>query len=252
MADEVQVKFNSFSLDDGNTYLVDDIKADANNVINVHKIPGAQGSIVDEGERESLSFKLSGSITASDYDALRTAFDNLKAILYDGIKKFTLDDDRYIMAQLENFSYNYKKLRTLITWDATFVAHYPFWLNETETVSDETPTSGVGYVITNNGNARARCKIEVTAPAGGISDACKIENQTNGESLQYRGDVAAGKVLEIDGQYDTDDQEVLNDGVEAIVDYEGDFIELEPGENTIIFTGPAGTAVKFTFKDTYA
>jgi hypothetical protein len=34
-----------------------------------------------------------------------------------------------------------------------------------------------------------------------------------------------------------------------MVDYEGDFIELAPGNNTIVFTGTAGATVKITHKD---
>jgi hypothetical protein len=57
--------------------------------------------------------------------------------------------------------------------------------------------------------------------------------------------------LEIDNRYDTADLEVFNDGTDATVDFEGDFIELEPGDNTIVFTGPILTGVKITFRDTY-
>lgn len=141
-------------------------------------------------------------------------------------------------------------MRTLASWEATFVAHYPFWLAETATEDDRTPTSGVGYTLTNNGNAPARVKIEIT-PTAEMADECKVENQTNGQALQFRGTVAAGDVLEIDNRYDTDDFAVTNDAADAIDDYEGDLLELEPGENTIVFTGTAATAVKITFRDTY-
>jgi phage-related protein len=251
MANEIQIKFNSFTLDDGGTYLVDSFKADESKAIHLHKIPGSQESRAEDGERESIVFKMSGSISSTNYDALRTAFDALKAALHDGIQKFTLDDDRYIMAQISSFGYEYKHLRTLLLWEATFVAHYPYWLAETPTVSDTTPTSGVGYTITNNGNSKARVKVEIT-PSATMTDACKVENQTNGESFQYRGTVAAGDVLEVDNHYDTDDHQVLNDGADGIVNFEGDFLELEPGANTIVFTGTATTAVKITCRDTYA
>jgi phage-related protein len=250
MSNEIQLKFNSFTLDDGSTYLIDDFSIDENLSVPLHKIPNSEGSKAEDGERESITIKMSGSITGTNYDALRTSIDALKAALYDGIQKFTLDDDRYIMAQIQSFSPKWKRLRTLFVWEATFIAHYPFWLAETATTDTRTPTSGVGYTLTNNGNSPARVKIEIT-PTASMADACKVENQTNGKSFQYRGTVASGKVLEVDNQYDTDDQQVLNDGADAIVDYEGDFIVLEPGENTIIFTGTASTSVKFSFRDTF-
>lgn len=114
-----------------------------------------------------------------------------------------------------------------------------------------TPTSGVGYTINNAGNAPARVKIEVTAPGGGIADNCQIENTTRGELCKYRGTIAAADVLEIDNHYDTDDFEVLNDGVSDMKNFEGDFIMLSPGDNTIEYTGTAGAQIKLTFRDTY-
>ena len=72
-----------------------------------------------------------------------------------------------------------------------------------------------------------------------------------GTLLRYRGDVAAADVLEIDNRYDTDDFEVLNDGSDDHANYEGDFLELAPGNNTITFTGTASTDVKLYYRATY-
>lgn len=251
MSNEIALKFGSFVLDDSSMFCINKISISEDKAVNIHKIPRTRGSIAEEAERQSLSITVSGSIVNSDYDALRTSFDLLKAALQDGLQKFTTDDDRYIMAQVESLSYEYVKLRTMITWEASFVAHYPYWLAETASVDDRQPTSGAGYAITNNGNAPARIKIEITAPAGGITDDIKIENQTTGKSFQYRGTINEAEVLEVDNRVDGDDFEVLNDGADAKVDYEGDLMELDPGENTIIFTGPAGTAVKITHRDTW-
>jgi phage-related protein len=93
-------------------------------------------------------------------------------------------------------------------------------------------------------------KIEIT-PSSEMADACKIENQTNGKSFQYRGTVAAGEVLEVDNFYDGDAFQVLNDGADDIENFEGDFITLDPGDNTIIFTGTASTNVVITHRDTW-
>jgi phage-related protein len=115
-------------------------------------------------------------------------------------------------------------------------------------IDERAPTSGAGYTVTNAGNAPARAKIEITA-VGEIADACKIENTTTGESFQFRGTILATKKLEVDNRYDTDDFEVLNNGVDEHSNFEGDFITLDPGANTIKFTGTAGTKVKITFRN---
>lgn len=249
MANEIQIKFNSFNLDDGSTFVIDSIQVEENKSVNTHKIPKTDGSIAETAKRESLSISVKGTIGSSDYDALRSNLDSLKAAVHDGLQKFTMDDDRYIMAQISSFKKSWITFRTLLSFDISFVAHFPFWLSETEHTDERTPTSGVGYTINNAGNAPTRCKIEVTAPAGGISDNLKIENQTNGKSYQFRGTVAAGEKLEVDNRYDTDDFEVLNDGADDHANFEGDFITLEPGDNTIVYTGTAGATVKITHRD---
>jgi phage-related protein len=251
MANEITIKFNALDLDDGDELCIESIEIEEKKQAPIHKIPQSQGSIAETAERESLTISVKGSVASTDYDALRTLIDSLKASLHDGIQKFITDDDRYINAQMVSFSYDYKTMRRLAVFDAEFIAHYPFWLAETATEDDRTPTSGAGYTLTNNGNAPARCKIEITAPSISLDDAVKIENQTNGKTFQFSGIVNAYEVLEVDNRYDTDDLQVLNDGADAIVDFEGDFIELDPGNNTIIFTGTDLTAVKITFKDTW-
>ena len=96
-----------------------------------------------------------------------------------------------------------------------------------------------------------RVKIEITAPGAGISDNIQVENTTLGQIFKYRGDVAAADVLEVDNRYDTDDFEVLNDGADDKANFEGDFITLAPGNNTIEFTGTASTGVKITYRAAY-
>jgi hypothetical protein len=174
MANEITIKFNAFSLDDGSTYAVENISIKETKRVSSHKIPGSNSSVAEEAERESLAISMSGSVMNTDYDALRTSVDALKAALYDGLQKFITDDDRYIMAQLTSFSYNYKTIRRMAVFEAEFEANYPVWQAETATESDTTPTSGVGYTVTNNGNAPARCKIEITAPSIGVSDNIKF------------------------------------------------------------------------------
>jgi len=248
MANEIQIKLGTFELDNGSVYAIEDISIQEKKTVNLHKIPKSDGSIAEEAKRESIEINVEGTIANSDYDALRSSLDDLKAAIHNGIQKFTMDDDRFIMAQFDSFKKEWVAFRTMIKFEITFVAHFPYWLSETEHEDDRTPTSGVGYVINNAGNAPARVKIEIT-PTAEMADACKIENQTSGESFQYRGTVTADKTLEIDNRYDTDDYEVLNDSDDDIENFEGDFVTLDPGDNTIVFTGTASTAVKITHRD---
>jgi len=251
MANEIDLDFGTLNLNSTNNVAVSSISLKENKSVRIHNIPKSDGSIAETAKRKSLTITVKGDIGGTDYDDLRTNLDTLKAGLFNGKQKFTTDDDRYITAQLMNFTYNYAWIRTLATWTATFEAHYPFWLAETETTDDRVPTSGAGYTINNAGNAPARVKVEITAGPYDVADTCKLENTTREESLQYRGTIVATKTLEIDNRYDTEDFQVLNDGTDDFKNFEGNFLTLDPGDNTIEFTGSVATSVKLYYRNAW-
>lgn len=253
MANEIQIKFGSLTLGLTNNITVKNISVKESKDVKISPIPKANGSIAETARRSSIIITVEGDVSGAGYDDLRTKLDTLKSYLQDGKQQFTTDDDRYVTAQLKDFDFGYTVMMTLARWTATFVAHYPYWLAVTATTDEKTEgsdmTSGVGYTVNNPGNAPTRVKVEITAPAGSsIDDACQLENTTRGEIFLYRGEVLATKVLEVDNRYDTEDFQVLNDGVDDHKNFEGDFLVLSPGNNTIEFTGQAGTKVKLTFK----
>ena len=243
----IQLKFGTLALDSTNNITISHISEKASKPVQTTNIPVTDGAIAETAKIGPKNITIEGDIAGTSYDDLRTNLDSLHAgLLGQGLAKLTKDDERYIYCQLKDFSYAYDHMTRRATWSTQFVAHYPFWLAETETTDTRTPTSGDGYVLANDGNAPTRVKIEIT-PTAEMADACKIEND-NGESFQYRGTVAANKTLEIDNRYDTDDFQVLNDGTDDHANFEGDFITLEPGNNTITFTGTAATSVKFSWR----
>jgi phage-related protein len=248
MANEIAIKFGTFELSSTNGINVSVWDPSEELDFQLTKVPMSEHSISETAKKKSISIDVEGSIVGTDYDDLRSKIDAFKAALV-GKQMLTLDDDRYIMAQKSAFGCPFSTLRTIAKWKLTFKAEDPFYYSQTLHEDSRTPTSGSGYTIVNAGNAPTRVKIEVTAPAGGIADACKIENQTNGESFQYRGTIAATKILEVDNRVDANDFSVLNDGVDDTKNFEGDFITLDPGNNTIIYTGTAGATVKLGHRD---
>lgn len=250
-ANTIDLDFGSLDFNSTNDLTVADIQVKERKSVKVYEIPKSDGAIAETAKRRELIITVSGDIAGTDYDDLRSNLDTLRAGLQDGEQKFTLDDDRYIKGQLRTFDYSWLHLKRIAIWKATFICHYPVWLSETESTDDRTPSSGVGYTVNNPGNAPVRVKVEITAPAGGISDDIQLENTTTGELFRYRGDLAAGDVLEVDNRYDTDDFEVLNDGTDDHTNFEGDFLTLDPGNNTIEFTGTASTDVKITYRAGY-
>ncbi len=248
MADTIQLKFSSLSLQQSDI-TIGIITERINIRPELFKIPQTHGSIAAEAYIESLDLSFPFTVKGSSYANLRTNVDSLKAAFLSGIQKFTKDDDRYVKAQLNEFDCTFKSLSSFASGRASFIAHYPFWLSETLHKDERTPTSGVGYTLVNAGNVATRCRVSVMAPAAGITDNCQIENQTAGRTTRYRGNVAAADILEIDNRVDSDDFEVLNDGVADMANFEGDFVVLLPGNNTIVFTGTADSVITFEWRD---
>ena len=246
----ISLTFGTLALDSTNNITISRISEKASKPVQAYNIPVTDGAIAEEAKIGAKTITIEGDIAGTSYDNLRTNLDTLHAGLLDGIQQLSKDNERYINCQLKDFSYAYDHMSRRATWTAQFIAHFPFWLAETATTDDRTPTSGVGYTINNAGNAPARVKIEIT-PTGSMADACKIENTTTGKSFQYRGTVSAAQVLEVDNRYDTDDFQVLNNGADDHDNFEGDFITIDPGNNIIVFTGTASTAVKFTYRKTW-
>jgi phage-related protein len=249
MSATISLTFGSLALNSTNNITISKISEKSAKPVQTTNIPVTDGAIAETAKIGPKTITIEGDIAGTSYDDLRTNLDALHAGLLNGLQKLTKDNERYIYCQLKDFSYAYDHLTRRATWSASFVAHFPFWLAETPTTDSRIPTSGANYdpVINNAGNAPTRLKIEITAD-GQIADACKIENITTGKSFQYRGTIATTKKLEVDNRYDTDDFEVLNDSVDDTKNYEGDFLELAPGDNTIKYTGTAGPTVLLTWR----
>lgn len=246
----VALKFGSLALDITNNITISKFSEKSAKPVKTENIPMTDGAIAETAKIGPKTITISGDIAGTSYDNLRTNLDALHAGLLNGLQKLTKDDERYIHAQLKDFSYGFEHLTRLATWTATFIAHYPFWLAETATTDSRTPTSGTGYTIANAGNAPTRVKIEITA-ASTTANNCQMENTTLGQLCKYVGTIAASKKLEIDNRYDTDDTQVLNDGTSDMKNFEGDFITLNPGNNTIEYTGVAGPTVVLTYRNAW-
>ena len=250
MSATISLTFGSLALSSTNNITIGKISEKCAKPVQTYNIPVTDGAIAETAKIGPKTITIEGDIAGSSYDDLRTNLDALHAGLLNGLQKLTKDNERYIYCQLKDFSYAYDHMTRRATWTASFVAHFPFWLAETPTTDSRIPTSAANYgdpAITNSGNAPTRVKVEITAD-GAIADACKLENVTTGESFQYRGTIATTKKLEVDNRYDTDDFEVLNDSVDDHDNFEGDFLTLNPGNNTIKYTGTAGPTILLTWR----
>jgi phage-related protein len=246
----IQLTFGSLALDSTNNITISRISEKTSKSVQTISIPVTDGAIAETARIGPKTITIEGDIAGTSYDNLRTNLDALHAGLLNGLQKLTKDSERYIYCQLKEFSYAYDHMALRATWSASFVAHFPFWLSETEYTDSRIPTSGENYgnpAINNAGNAPTRLKVEITAD-GEIADACKMENVTTVKSFQFRGTILTTKKLEVDNRYDTDDFQVLNNSVDEHTNFEGDFLTLNPGNNTIKYTGTAGSTVLLTWR----
>ena len=249
--DTVTLKFGSFQIDTSPTYAVSSFEEQETKTVNTYKIPKTDGSVAELGKRDFLTITVDLTVKGSDYFNLQTNIDALKTALQNGIQPLSLDANRYINAQLSSLDKKFTNVRRLATFEAIFIAHYPFWLSTSEHDDSRVPTSGVGYTIVNNGNAPARCKISVTALSSPIAANIGIQNSTNNLSFQYEGTLLGYNTFIVDNRYTSDDFLITNNAADDTPNYEGDFILLQPGNNTIIYTGPNGVTVDLKWRDTW-
>lgn len=253
MANEVDINLGSFDLDSTNGIAIESINIAVNKTIQQFDIPKADGSVIPISKRRDLTVRLTGSVTGSNHDALRTALNALKnAIESSSEQKFTTDDDYYVKGQYKSFAYNIVTLRTFIKFSMELVVSYPFWQSNTLTTATPSWTTGVAFTVNNPGTAVARLKVSIASDSGGsIADNCKFENVTTGEVFQYRGTIAASKTLVVNNRVDDVDLVVTNDGTSDFANFEGDFISLNPGNNSLKLTcARSGAVITTSFRET--
>lgn len=256
MANEIAINIGSFGLNDGTNHIaIEDINFQLAKSLSISDLPKFHGSVIPIAKRKSMSVRVRGSITGTEYDNLRSNLDALKNSLESAAEQnLTLDDDRYMAVQYRGFSYAYKTLRTFADFSFELVASDPFWYSQTLQADTRSPASGSGYTIANAGNAPTRVKITMTNNSGGaIANDIQLENQTAAETLNYRGSLANTKVLIVNNRVGATDLAVTNDGSDDIVNMEGDFLTLNPGNNTIVFTcaGAPNVSVKLEWRDAW-
>jgi len=255
MANEIVLNLGTFLLDGSHDIAIEQINVKVAKTLSKADLPKAHGSVIPIALRKEITAKIRGTVIGSDYDDLRSNLDDIKSALEKtSEQKLTMDDDRYLMVQYQDFDYSYKTLRRFAEFSFGLVASNPFWLSQALVTDTRSPQSGVGYVIANNGNAPPRIRVTIKNNTGAsLVDAIKLQNTTRGETFQYRGTLASGKSLVVNNRMDADDFIVANDGTNDIKNFEGDFLMLSPGNNTIVFisSGAPNVEVKLEYRDTY-
>lgn len=252
MANEVEIKLGTFDLDSTNGIAISDVSFRASKRIASHALAKFAGSVSPISLLQDQRVNLSGSITAANYDAIRTALDALKSEFHSTSEiKFTMDDDRYMNAIVQAYGHSpsNQAIRTLWDFNVALMVSDPFWHSETLSTDSTLTTGNPSIVIANSGNAPARVKLTVSGSLD-ISNDLVIENATTTEQCQFTGLISAGDDMVVNNRVGDRDLICTNDGADAIVDFEGDFLTLDPGNNTInLTTGVSGVTVQIDWRD---
>jgi hypothetical protein len=246
----ITLAFGALSLGSTNNITIGRISEKASKPVQTTNIPVTDGAIAETAKIGPKTITVEGDICGTSYDNLKTNLDALHSGLLNGLQKFTKDDERYIYAQLKDFSFSYDHMTRRATWTAQFVAHSPFWLSTNLKSDVRAPSSGVGYTIANAGNAPTRLKVTLTCKSTNV-DLCQFENTTRGELSKYRGIILPSKNLIVDNRVASDDFVVTNDSVSDFPNFEGDFLNLSAGNNTFEFTGTVPQSLLLAWYDAW-
>lgn len=96
------------------------------------------------------------------------------------------------------------------------------------------------------GTATARPTITITSTADNGETTVEIESLTTGEVFQWTGTLDTDDVLVIDCEA----RHVTRNGDASMTGQDGDFLQLQPGDNQWEMSGFAGT-VTITYRDRY-
>ncbi len=217
------------------TFEVEDFPTFNNTV--EEKIVRQHGAEIQTPFLKAKKFKIVGKIhNSSKVTSLAELDDMQKNLLVD--KNFFRDrSDREIEAFAKKItpSQDLGSDKALINVKIDMVAPSPFF--QATGASIETSFSLVGTSVFNlpvGGNAFNEPKIHIFANGGTINDDFELTNVTDGnKSFKFRGVILDGQTVVLDSKELT----VLNNGVDGISDFEGEFINLLAATNQFSYSG---------------
>ncbi len=211
---------------------------DAANDIKEDKIPRRHGAIFETPYLGSRKIKIHGFIHNSTVEASHTELMAMQAGLLASEKAFQYRSDRYINCRTKSIKADQVEGtdKAVFEVDIELAAGNPFFLSTGASYSDEQnaikgPT--LLFDIGNGGNVFSEPDFSFCATGGTISDDLILTNLTNNKSLKFRGVIANGVTLIVDSE----DFTVLDNGVDGLSNFEGDFITLDVGTNSFQFVG---------------
>lgn len=196
---------------------------------------------------DPIRLSLSGVISASSAAALRSKEDDLAGAIEAGRSQLKVHDDRYIMATVEAFLWDFAKVPGLraAEFSLDLLADEGTWLSTA--LNSVSITTNNSDTATNAGNTSSPPTITITAPGGGLTAAI-LTNATTEKTLTWSGSIAAGADLSVD----MDEMTISEAGVESAAGFATGsvFWDLAAGSNTVtISSTPTGASALIEWRD---
>jgi len=240
-----EVKIGTYAI--GTEAAISAIKVIRSRRISQYPIIRNDMTMIGEGKMNPLKINLSGTIAGTDYTSLRTELLDVIGAIESTTQNFYIDDERYCPVVSNKFDYAFIK-QDFCNYNLTLLGGLPYFLasaasSYVEGVTGDTLgiTSGTTFNVSNLGDIRIPCKIIITgAGAATIANNIQFENTTLGTLFKFTGTLQITSSLVIDMGYDFNNvptYTVTLDGVDAMANFEGDFMELATGSNALEYTG---------------
>lgn len=218
-------------------------------------------TMIGEGKQNALRINLQGTLAGTDYTSTRTELMNIIGALESTTQSFYIDDERYCRVVSKNFDYAFVT-QDFCNYNLSLLGELPYFLSgaassyiEGVTAGTDAVTSGTAFNVSNLGDIKIPCKLVITgAGAATIDNNIQFENTTLGTLCKFTGVLQITSTLVIDMGYDYHNvptYTVTLDGVDAMGNFEGDFMELATGSNALEYTGAATGSVSIYHRKGY-
>ena len=212
---------------------VEEVAPDQKLRISKYKVSRRAGILIPTVQYDERMVSVSGKVYGTTQANARSNFDTLLQAVNEGEKDLFYHDDRFLRVILSGHNSKPRAASRIIDFSLKFTMQDPFYfylqkLRSKQTISSS-PTT---FTVTTSGTAPTKPLVQFAASGNDIT-SCTLENLTTGQTFSFTGTVTDGNTLKIDCNAPT----VLNNSVDEIGSFSGDFLKLAPGANEIKFTG---------------
>ncbi len=198
----------------------------------------AHGSVIQTPFLRSKKLRIRGFIHNNVESTSQQELLDMQAGLLVSEKAFRYRSDREINSRVRKIDPKYIKGtdKAVIETVIDLITVSPFYQGVGASNSDVQAITGttLSFDVVNSGNAFSEPKIFIYADGGTIDNNFSIENTNNNQTSIFQGIIANGTTLELNSK----NLDVFNNSVAALTQFEGNFITLLAGTNSLQVIAP--------------